>query len=89
MVSSDDKNFFEEKIIMADSSIFDVFTFPLIVGNPNEVLAQPNSVVLTESIADKYFGKSDPLGKTIRYNRTVDLTVTGIMKNIPGNTPPI
>lgn len=86
LVSSNEKNFFEEKIIMADSSIFDVFTFPLIVGNPNEVLAQPNSVVLTESIAEKYFGKSDPLGKTLHYNRSVDLTVTGIMKNIPNNT---
>ncbi|MEI6049671.1 MAG: ABC transporter permease [Bacteroidota bacterium] len=86
LVSSSEKNFFEERIIMADSSIFDVFTFPLIIGNPNEVLAQPNSVVLTESIAEKYFGKSDPLGKTLRYNRLVDLTVTGIMKNIPENT---
>src|SRR5450759_101154 len=86
LVSVGDKNFFEERIIMADSSIFDVFTFPLIIGNPNEVLAKPNSVVLTESIAEKYFGKSDPIGKTLRYNRSVDLTVTGIMKNIPGNT---
>jgi putative ABC transport system permease protein len=86
LVSSSEKNFFEERIIMADSTIFNVFTFPLIIGNQNEVLAQPNSVVLTESIAEKYFGKSDPIGKTLRYNRSVNLTVTGIMKNIPGNT---
>jgi len=82
LVTSDDKNSFEEKIVMADSSIFDVFTFPLIIGNPKEVLAQPNSVVLTESMSEKYFGKSDPIGKTIRYNRAIDLTVTGLMKNI-------
>ena len=86
LLSAGDKNFFEEKIVIADSSIFDVFTFPLIIGNPNEVFAQPNSVVLTESIAKKYFGKNNPIGKTIRYNRKIDLTVTGIMKNIPGNT---
>ena len=86
LVSEGDKNFFEDKIIMADSSIFNVFTFPLIVGNPNEVFRQPNSVVLTESTAEKYFGKNNPIGKIIRYNRKTDLTVTGIMKNIPGNT---
>ena len=50
LLSAGDKNFFEEKIVIADSSIFDVFTFPLIIGNPNEVFAQPNSVVLTESV---------------------------------------
>jgi putative ABC transport system permease protein len=86
LISAGDKNFFEDKIIMADSSIFDVFTFPFSIGDPNEVLAQPNSVVLTEATAEKYFGKSNPLGKTILYNRKTDLTVTGIMKNIPGNT---
>jgi len=86
LVSSGEKNFFEERIIMADPSILEVFTFPLINGNPDEVLAQPNSVVLTESIAEKYFGKSDPLGKTLRYNRSLDLRVTGIIKDIPGNT---
>jgi len=86
LLSAGDKNFFEEKIIMADSSIFDVFTFPLIIGNKNDVLAQPNSVVLTESFAEKYFGKKNPIGKTIRYNRKTDLTITGIMKNIPENS---
>lgn len=82
LVTSDDKNSFEDKIVMADSSIFDVFTFHLLIGNPKEVLAQPNSVVLTESMAEKYFGKSDPIGKTIRYNKATNLTVTGLMKNI-------
>jgi putative ABC transport system permease protein len=86
LLSAGDKNFFEKKMIMADSSIFDVFTFPLIIGNRNDVLAQPNSVVLTESFAEKYFGKNNPIGKTIRYNRKTDLTVTGIMKNIPENS---
>ena len=86
LISSGDKNFFEERIIMADSSIFDVFTFPLKSGDKNKVLTQPNSIVLTESIAEKYFGKSDPIGKIIRYNRTKDLVVTGVVKNIPGNT---
>jgi putative ABC transport system permease protein len=86
LVSSGDKNFYEERILIADSTILDVFTLPLIIGNKNLVLAQPNSVILTESEAAKYFGKNDPIGKIIHYNRTIDLIVTGIMKNIPGNS---
>jgi len=86
LASSGDKNFYEDRIVLVDSTIFDVFTLPLIVGNPTTVLAQPNGVVISESTAEKYFGKYDPIGKTIRFNRSIDLTVTGIMKNIPGNT---
>jgi putative ABC transport system permease protein len=86
LVSTDDKNFFEEKIVMADPSVFEVFTFPLIIGDPKDVLTKPNSIVISESTAEKYFGKINPVGKTIRYNRITDLTITGIMKNIPGNS---
>ncbi len=86
LVSAGDKNFYENRIVLVDSTIFDVFTLPLIVGNQARVLAQPNGVVISESTAEKYFGKYDPIGKTLRFNRSIDLTVTGIMKNIPGNT---
>lgn len=86
LVSYGDKNFNEDRIVLVDSAIFDVFTLPLIVGSPDGVLKQPNSIVLSESIAGKYFGNIDPVGKTLRYNRSIDLTVTGIMKDIPGNT---
>jgi putative ABC transport system permease protein len=86
LVSSGDKSFFEDRIVLADSTIFDIFTFPLLVGNPKTVLSQPNVVVLSESAAERYFGKSDPIGKSIRYNRAIDFTITGIMKDIPGNT---
>jgi putative ABC transport system permease protein len=86
LISSGENSFFEDRIIMADSSIFDLFTFPLIIGNSNSVLASPNSIVLTESVARKYFGNSDPVGKTLRYNHAIDLTVTGIMNDIPKNT---
>jgi putative ABC transport system permease protein len=85
-VSSGEKNFYEDRIVLVDSSIFDVFTLPLIAGSPDGVLKQPNGIVLSESTAEKYFGKTDPVGKPIRFNRSIDLTVTGIMKDIPGNT---
>jgi len=86
LISSGENNIFEDRIIIADPSIFNVFTFPLIIGDSNQVLVQPNSVVLTESAAKKYFGNSDPVGKTLRYNHAIDLTVTGIMNDIPKNT---
>jgi putative ABC transport system permease protein len=86
LVSSGDKNFYEDRIVLVDSTIFDVFTLPLVVGRPDEVLKQPNGIILSESTAEKYFGKTDPIGKGIRFNRSIDLTVAGIMKNIPGNT---
>ena len=86
LVSSGEKNFYEDRIVLVDSSIFDVFTLPLIIGSPDGVFKQPNGIVLSESTAEKYFGKTDPIGKGIRFNRSIDLTVTGIMKNIPGNT---
>jgi putative ABC transport system permease protein len=86
LVSSDEKSFFEDRMIIADSTLFEVFTYPLIAGSPKQLLAQPNSVVLSEATAKKYFGINDPLGKTIYYNRKIGLTITGIMKDLPNNT---
>jgi putative ABC transport system permease protein len=86
LISSNDKSFNEENIIIADSSIFDVFTYPLIIGNPKNVFAQPGCVVITESTAKKYFGNSDPMGKILRYNRETSMIVTGILKDIPWNS---
>ncbi len=86
LMSYGENSFFEENLILADPSIFDVFTLPLISGNSNSVLNEPNSVVLTQSAAKKYFGNANPIGKTIRYNRNTSLTVSGIMKDIPQNS---
>ena len=86
LVSYGEKHFFEENIILADPSVFDVFSYLLITGNPYSALNEPNSVILTESVAKKYFGRDNPMGKSIRYNRQLDLTVSGIIKDIPENT---
>lgn len=86
LISSDDRNFYEDRIVLVDSTIFEVFTLPLIAGSPDRVLKQPNSIVLSESTAEKYFGDIDPVGKNLRFNRSIDLTVTGIMRDIQGNT---
>jgi putative ABC transport system permease protein len=86
LVGYGENHFYEENIILADASIFDVFTFPLFVGNPRTVLGNPNSVVLSKSTAEKYFGSENPIGKTISYERKINLMVSGIMKDVPGNS---
>ena len=75
------EDFIESKLIFADSSIFSVFSFPLLKGDSRTALREPNSVVITESIAKKYFGNEDPIGKTL--GDIVQLKVTGILKDIP------
>ncbi len=81
-----DKLFKTDGVILADSTFFNVFTFPLIEGNPNEALAAPFSIVLSESEAHKIFGTIDPLGKTIRLLNQFDFTVTGVAKDPPRNS---
>jgi len=86
LVSFGEKKFNEENYRHADPDFFAMFTFPLLKGNPETVFADPYSVVLTESTAAKYFGKEDPMGKTLTVNNTYDVVVTGIMEDIPSNS---
>jgi len=81
-----EKKFLETTGLAADPEIFTVFTYPMLRGNPETALRQPNSMVLTEDFAEKYFSTEDPMGKTIRINNQFDFTVTGLIKNIPKNT---
>lgn len=76
----------EEKIGYTDASLFSVFDFPIINRNPGEFLNAPFQVVLSQSCAEKYFGKEDPLGKHLLINGKDHVTVTGIMKDIPYNS---
>ncbi|MGD9178315.1 MAG: ABC transporter permease [Desulfobacterales bacterium] len=82
----DDIQFYEDNICLADSTVFDIFTFPLIQGDPHNALNSAFSIVITEDLAQKYFGDNDPIGRIIRANNDVDLTVTGIMQNVPRNS---
>lgn len=74
------------KGLYADRDFLKVFTFPLIEGDRETVLMDPFSVVLSEKLAKKLFGEEDPLGKTVRSENQRVLKVTGIIKDIPGNT---
>lgn len=86
-----EKKFYEEWFFFAEPSIFTVFDFPLIKGNPGTALSEPNTIVLTEEMAEKYFQSEDPLGKIIEadpYNtgEIMHFRVTGIAANVPRNS---
>jgi putative ABC transport system permease protein len=78
----------EDNIMMSTEDFFEVFSFPLVAGNPETVLDDPSSVVLTQEMADKYFPDENPIGKTIRIQRYDDkeYTITGIAKNMENNS---
>jgi putative ABC transport system permease protein len=73
----------ESRIYTADSTYFEIFSFPLIYGNVKTALVRPNSIVLTETMAKKYFGNENPLGKTFLVDDTTTYMVTGLMKDFP------
>jgi putative ABC transport system permease protein len=78
-----DKVFREGGIYTADSTYFQIFSLPLISGNPKTALVRPNSIVISERAANKYFGDENPLGKKFIVNDTTSFTVTAVMKNYP------
>jgi putative ABC transport system permease protein len=79
---------FEEKEVMwADSTFFDLFGVPMLAGDPRTALSKPNNVVLTKTLARKYFGNENPIGKTIDLAQTQDdLQVTGVCADLPHNS---
>ena len=86
-----DKKFYEERFFFAEPSIFTVFDFPLIKGDPATVLDEPNTIVLTREMAEKYFGDEDPIGQTVEadpYNNgeIMPFRITGIAQNVPRNS---
>lgn len=78
--------FYEERLFFADSTLFQVFDIVLKRGNPAQALTVKHSIIITESLANRYFHTEDPIGKTLRYNNQLDLTVTGIMNELPANS---
>ena len=83
----EEKAFAEQEIMAADSNFFTFFDFKLIKGSPSQVLAEPNSIVLIEELASKYFGESDPIGKIIQVgNEKKAYKVTGVCEAPPQNS---
>ncbi|HEX4078895.1 MAG TPA: ABC transporter permease [Rhizomicrobium sp.] len=77
---------FSESVDFVDPGFFRIIRLPLIAGDPARVFAQPESVVLSQTLAQKYFGGADPVGKTIVVDAKHPLTVTGVLRDLPHNT---
>jgi putative ABC transport system permease protein len=87
LVRNGDRIFLEDHFYWADSGFFEIFSFPLINGDPVRALAEPRSMVISESTAKKYFGEEDPMGKTLEvFSDTTVYTITGVMEDIPDNS---
>ena len=85
MMQVEDKTFFED-ILLTEPSLFKMFSFEMLKGDPHVALKEVHSIILTEATAHKYFGDEDPMGKVIRYNDRLDFTVTGIAADPPQNS---
>src|ERR1700761_5352948 len=87
LVTIGTRSFNEKKVIDVDTDFFQLFTFPLLRGDKRTVLKDPNSVVLTESTAKRYFGSvENAMNKTIQVDKNLPLRVTGIAKDVPANS---
>jgi putative ABC transport system permease protein len=89
LVTHEDTYSYEPGFVIADTGFFDVFSFDLLAGDRNSVLAAPLSVVITEKLAQKYFGTADVVGQRLRIKGPWDeheFTVTGVAANPPSNT---
>jgi putative ABC transport system permease protein len=84
---SSQKKFKEDDLFFADPEFFHIFNFPLVAGNSETALAEPNTVLLSQETADRYFGDwHNAVNRYIRWNNRRVCKVTGILKNIPDNT---
>jgi putative ABC transport system permease protein len=86
LISHDEIKFYEKELVYADSGFFRTFSFEVIQGNPDKILTRPNTLVLTRSMARKYFGNEDPVGKVLSRNNSQDLEITGIIEDPPKNS---
>ncbi len=84
-VGYDDKSF-NEMLKYADPDFFNIFTFTFLAGSPQHALDDPNSVVITKETAEKFFGREDVVGRTLRVDGKNDFKVTGVIRNIPNNS---
>jgi putative ABC transport system permease protein len=81
-----DLKFFEDKIYFADSTVFKVFDYDFVLGSPDNALDEPNTIVITESFASRYFGKENPMGEVLTTSNFGNCRVTGVIKDVPANS---
>jgi putative ABC transport system permease protein len=81
-----DKLFTGDRILLADDSFFNIFSFPFVKGDPRTAFNDHYSAVITETTAAKYFGDDEPMGKTLRLEGAFDMTVTGVVRDVPARS---
>ena len=77
---------FKEDLSFAEPEFFQIFNFPIVAGQSKNVLTEPNTAIISERVAKKYFGNQSPLNKTFRFNNNIDFKIVGVLKDIPHNT---
>jgi putative ABC transport system permease protein len=80
------KRFQQDNLLFMDSTAFDVFSWKMLHGNPQTALSRPNSIVLTQTIAQKFFGDENPVGQLLRVDNRDNFLVTGVMEDVPANS---
>lgn len=85
-VKKGDEYIKEERFYYADSTMFDIFTIEFVSGNPKTALVEPNSVVITDKMAEKYFPGKNPVGERFITSENLDFIVTGVVKPVPHNS---
>jgi len=86
LVRVEDKEYYESRFYYTDSTIFDVFDHPVVQGVAERCLVEPNTVVLTQSTAKKYFGNDNPIGQVLLSGNDRQLKVTAVVEDVPENS---
>lgn len=86
MIALDRRSFIEHRVFFADHDFFEVFSIPLVQGDPGKALQEPYQVVISQAMAEKYFGNEDPIGRELMIDDQYPYRVTGIMADTPANS---
>lgn len=85
-IKVEEVNFLEKELYWCDPELLTIFSIPFLKGEATTALNRPNTVTLSQSTAEKYFGSNDPIGKTITIDNDKELEVTGVFEDFPGNS---
>ena len=86
LVTRGENRFYETGGLYADSTVFDVFSYRILQGDPENALMAPNTMIITETLANKYFPEGDPVGKILRLDNHIDYRVTAVIEDVPLNS---
>ncbi len=86
LVKSETRESYEESFYIADSTLFDLFTHKVLLGDKKDALTKPNTMIVTEKIAHKYFGNENPIGKFLSVSGSVNYMITAVIENLPANS---